>query len=49
VDGGWDPQADWDAQLKAARAAQARAAGDAETGPGPLAEAPGKAANSGSN
>jgi Nuclease-related domain len=40
VDGGWDPQADWDAQLKAARAAQARAAGDAETGPGPLAEAP---------
>jgi len=36
VDGGWDPQADWEAQLKAARAAQA--AWEAETGP--LVEAP---------
>ena len=30
MDGGWDPQADWEAQLKAARAAQA--AWEAETG-----------------
>ena len=36
MDGGWDPQADWEAQLKAARAAQA--AWEAETGP--LVEAP---------
>jgi Nuclease-related domain len=36
-DRGWDPQADWEAQVRAAREAQAQAAGDAETGP--LAEA----------
>jgi len=39
-DVGWDPQADWEAQVKAARAAQAAAGGDAEPGPGSLAEAP---------
>jgi len=38
MDGGWDPQADWDAQLEAARAALAQAAGAAETGPGSLAD-----------
>jgi hypothetical protein len=38
--GGWDPQADWEAQLKAAREARAPAAGEAETEPGSLAEAP---------
>jgi len=39
-DAGWDPQADWEAQVKAARAAQTEAGGDAEPGPGSLAEAP---------
>jgi len=38
-DRGWDPQADWEAQVKAAREAQGPAAGDAE-GPGPLVDSP---------
>jgi hypothetical protein len=38
-DRGWDPQADWEAQVKAAREAQAQSAGDAERGPGSLPEA----------
>jgi hypothetical protein len=41
-DSGWDPQADWEAQVKAAREAQGPAAGDTETGP--LADAPESAA-----
>jgi hypothetical protein len=40
LDRGWDPQADWEAQVKAAREAQAQAADDAEAGPGSLAETP---------
>ncbi len=32
-DDGWDAQADWEAQVKAAREAAAQAAGDADTGP----------------
>jgi hypothetical protein len=32
-DRGWDPQADWEAQVRAAREARAQAAGDTETGP----------------
>lgn len=39
ADRGWDPQADWEAQVKAAREAQGPDAGDAE-GPGPLADCP---------
>ena len=41
-DSGWDPQADWEAQVKAAREAQGPAAGDTETGP--LADTPESAA-----
>ena len=38
-DRGWDPQADWEAQVKAAREAQAQAADDPGAGPGSLVEA----------
>ena len=37
--GGWDPQADWEAQVRAARDAQAETAGDAQAGPAGDAEA----------
>ena len=32
-DGGWDPRADWEAQVKAAREARAQATGDVDAGP----------------